>query len=145
MPAGGGTASYQFSQLARDLYRMPAATRKQLRRRFEQVGQAALSDAKSRASWSSRIPASITGKPELSVDRIGYTLRASTARAPHARVYEGMGSGGTFRHPVYGNRENWVTQATRPYLWPAVRGRVNDITSAASDAFESVARECGFR
>lgn len=139
-----GTASYQFSQLARDLYRMPPATRRRLRRSFEQAGQSALSDAKSRASWSHRIPAAISGKSELSVDRIGYTLRATVAKAPHARPYEGMGQGGSFRHPVFGHRDRWVTAATRPYLWPAVRGRVNDITAAANDAFEAAARECGF-
>ena len=140
-----GTASYQFSQLARDLYRMPPAIKRQLRRKFEQAGQAALSDAKSRASWSHRIPAAISGKPQLSTDTVGYTLRASVASAPHARVYEGMGQGGSFRHPVYGHRDRWVTAATRPYLWPAVRGRVNDITAAANDALENAARECGFR
>jgi hypothetical protein len=139
-----GSASFQFSQLARDLYRMPPATRRRLRRSFQQAGQAALSDAKSRASWSHRIPAAISGKSELSVDRIGYTLRASVANAPHARPYEGMGQGGKFRHPVFGHRDRWVTVATRPYLWPAVRGRVNDITTAANDAFEAAARECGF-
>lgn len=143
MPAGMDFS--QVTQLSRDLRKMPLATRKQLRRKFEQAGQGALSDAKSRASWSHRIPAAISGKGTATADKVGYELRASSAQAPHARPYEGMGGGGTFRHPVYGNRENWVSQATRPYLYPAVRGRMGAITAAIADAAEQAARECGFR
>lgn len=56
-----------------------------------------------------------------------------------------MGQGGTFRHPVFGNREEWVSQATRPYAWPAIRGRIPQITADVGTAYENAARECGFR
>ena len=76
---------------------------------------------------------------------VGVQLRVSSANAPHARPYEGMGQGGQFRHPVYGNRENWVAQATRPYAFPAVRATADKILPAIGDAYEAAARECGFR
>lgn len=125
---------------------MGPAGRRRLRVAFERAGRSAESDAKSRAgAWSSRIPAAISMRPNIGGDSIGVTLRASAAAAPHARPYEGMGQGGSFRHPVFGNRERWVDQATRPFLWPAVRGRRAEITAACAAAYEDAAREVGFR
>ena len=145
-------ASYQFSQLQKDLGRMSAAQRRLLKAEFQRVGQSALSDARSRAgSWSSRIPSAISGKPTMDMTRgrVGFELRAGVSeRVPHARVFEGIsqqGSSSYFRHPVYGNRENWVSQKTRPYLWPAVRGRAADLRRGVEQAVESAARDAGFR
>lgn len=124
---------------------MPAAMKRRMRAEFTRAGQGALSDARSRAgSWSRRIPAAINGKPESSGDRVGYTLRVSVAKAPHARAFEGLGQGGSFRHPVFG-RDRWVDQNTRPYVWPAVRGRSAGMNAAIGAAYEDAARECGFR
>lgn len=144
MPAGMDFS--QVTQLSRDLRKMPAATRRGLRREFERAGQGALSDARSRASWSRRIPAAISGKATATGDVVGYALRASAAQAPHARPYEGIAGGGSFRHPVYGHSDRkWATQKTRPYLYPAVRGRAGAIAAAVALAAETAARECGFR
>lgn len=136
----------EMAQLARDLHRMGAAGRRRLRGAAVRVGQGALSDAKSRAgSWSTRIPAAISLRADIRDDRIGVQLRASAAAAPHARPYEGLGQGGRFRHPVFGHRDRWVTQATRPFLWPAARGRAADMSEALGAAYEDAAREAGFR
>lgn len=145
-------ASYQFEQLQRDLYQMGSRQRAGIRREAERIGQAALSDAKSRAgAWSTRIPSAITmlGYTNTTLGRAGVELRvAVTEQAPHARAYEGISQQGSihhFRHPVFGNREVWVSQTTRPYLWPAVRGRQNAMRSAMEQVVEQAARECGFR
>lgn len=145
-------ASHQFTQLQRDLGQMSNAQRKALRQEIARVGQTALSDARSRAgSWSSRIPSAITGRPTMSLTtgRVGYELRADVSEAvPHARVFEGIsqqGSSGHFRHPVFGNREVWVSQKTRPFMWPAVRGRAADLRRGVEKAVEDAAREAGFR
>lgn len=143
----GAPASVQVSQLARDLYRMGPAGRRRLKTAFERAGRGALSDAKSRASWSRRIPAAIKAQPMVGTglaNRVGVQLRVSVAAAPHARPYEGLGQGGSFRHPVFG-RDRWVSQNTRPYIWPAVRGRIPQITADVDTAYEAAARECGFR
>lgn len=144
MPAGS-SGSLELSQLARDLHRMPAATKRRMRKTFSDAAQPMLSDAKQRASWSSRIPGAISVQVTSTDVRLGVVLRISAAAAPHARPYEGMGTGGSFRHPVYGNRENWVSQATRPYAWPAVKAASDKVIPAIGDAYEDAARECGFR
>lgn len=146
-------ASYQFSQLQKDLARMTATQRRRLKMEFTRVGQSALSDARSRAgSWSSRIPAAISGKPtmDMSRGRVGYELRANVSEAaPHARVFEGIsqqGSSAYFRHPVFGRTNiTWQRQNTRPYLWPAVRGRAADLRRGVEQAVDSAARDAGFR
>ena len=151
-------ASYEFSQLQKDLGRMSTSQRKRLRQEFARVGQAALSDARSRAgAWSRRIPSAISGKPltDMARGRVGYVLRVDvTNGAPHARAYEGIsqqGSRSYFRHPVYADPNQtrsewtWREQRTRPYLWPAVNGRANDLRRGVEKAVEDAARDAGFR
>lgn len=161
MPGAGDRsalpASYQFSQLQKDLNRMGSAQRKRIRQRAEQVGQSALSDARSRAgAWSRRIPRAITmrGYTDLTRGRVGVQLRVGVEGAPHARPYEGISQQGSlhiFRHPVYANPDlprnewHWVSQQTRPFLWPAVKGREPVMRQAMEQAAEDAARECGFR
>lgn len=144
--------SYQFSQLQKDLAQMSTVQRRKLREEFARVGQAALSDARSRAgAWSSRIPSQITGKPvvDMTRGRVGFELRINVSEAaPHGRVFEGIsqqGSSSYFRHPVFGNRDVWVSQPTRPSLWPAVRGRAADLRRGVEKAVEDAARDAGFR
>ncbi|RBY82679.1 HK97 gp10 family phage protein [Blastococcus sp. TF02A-26] len=143
--------SVTVDQLAKDLLRMSAATRGALRRRIEALGQPLLADAKSRASWSTRIPAAMSVRPIASVaaGRVGLQLRVSSADAPHARAYEGISDagsrGGSFRHPVYGNRDVWVSQAERPYAWPAVVAMGDKARQQIAEAAEDAAREAGFR
>lgn len=147
MPAGS-SGSLALSELARDLYRMPAATKRQMRKTFSNAAQPMLADAKSRASWSSRIPGAISVQVTSTDVRLGVALRISAAAAPHARPYEGLsaqGGSSYFRHPVFGNRENWVSQTTRPYAWPAVKAASDKVIPAIGAAFEDAARECGFR
>lgn len=124
---------------------MGPAGRRRLKVEFQRIGQAALSDARSRAgSWSARIPAAITARPMVG-DKVGVQLRTSLTKAPHARAYEGITApGDSFRHPVFGT-DRWVDQRTRPFLWPAVRGRRKQMEAAATAAYEAAARECGFR
>lgn len=148
-------ASIQFSALARDLNKMGAAQRRRLRAEFNRIGQAALSDARSRASWSRRIPSAITTRPitDMTRGRVGVELRVSKDKAPHARAYEGLGQSGSFRHPVFADpnvsRSEWTwTQKNsqfRPFVWPAARGRAADAQRAVEQTFEDAARECGFR
>jgi hypothetical protein len=143
-------ASYQFTQLQKQLGAMGPKQRRRLRADFARIGQAAASDARSRAgAWSTRIPSAISTRPLINdaQSRVGVEVRVSK-RVPHARAYEGISQQGSisyFRHPVYGNREAWVSQKTRPYLWPAVRGRQGEMRRAVEQTVDAVARECGFR
>jgi hypothetical protein len=143
-------ASVQFSQLAKDLHRMGGTQRRKLRGEFARIGQSALSDARSRAgAWSRRIPSAIStrGVTDANQARVGVELRVSKS-VPHARPYEGIsqqGSTAYFRHPVFGHTDRWVSQKTRPYAWPAAKGREKDMRTAVLKTFEDTARDCGFR
>jgi len=144
-------ASHQFSQLQKDLNAMAPKQRRRLKSEFTRIGQAMQSDARSRAgAWSTRIPSAISTRPIVDVTRgrVGVELRVSKS-VPHARAYEGIsqqGSTAHFRHPVFGHRERkWADQKTRPYAWPAVRGRAPEAYRAVEQTVDAVARECGFR
>lgn len=151
-------ASYQFSRLQRDLNAMGPKQRKRLRQEFLRLSFAARSDARSRAgAWSRRIPSAISNRAlvDMGRGRVGAEVRVS-ARVPHARPYEGISQQGSrvkFRHPVFADqnkpRSEWTwtekNSETRPYVWPAVRGREADMRRAVEQTVDSVARECGFR
>lgn len=149
--AGVALASTQFSQLQRDLNRMSVRQRRQMQAQIARVGQAALSDARSRAGmWSSRIPNAISGRPRASsaTGVVGYTLYVNVRKAaPHGRAFEGITRDGPseFDHPVFGSATRWATQKTRPFLWPAVRGRAPEMLRGIEKAIEDAAREAGFR
>lgn len=86
-------------------------------------------DARSRSSWSTRIPSSIR------VQGTGYGLKvvAGGDTAPDAAPYENKGKQGDFRHPVFGNRDRWVTQTARPFLAPALYAHRDEVIRAITD------------
>lgn len=43
---------------------------------------------------------------------------------------------GRWRHPVYGNRNAWVTQASHPFFWRGVQPHIQDVRDAVVDAVE---------
>lgn len=106
------------SELARTFGRVPAEFAAGLRTELPAAGQALLRASQANASWSSRIPAAHYLKTSVSATG-GVSVGVDASAAPHARPYEGMSGQSFFRHPVYGNREVWVSQNTRPFLRPA--------------------------
>lgn len=143
----GGLGSAQMAQLARDLHRMGPAGRRALRRRMKGVAGPLLADARERANWSTRIPGAISVRAiaDEKRGRVGVQLRVSAARAPHARPYEGLVHPSAFRHPLFGDRDSWWTQKTRPFAVPAVLAKAEDTKAAVVGAYEDAAREAGFR
>ena len=134
----------QFRQLQRDLQRLAPEIRKELNKALREIAGAVAQDAKSRASWSSRIPGSIA----VSVTGTKVGVKAKRNQAPHASAYEGFKNGrtsGSFRHPVYGNRNVWVQQSTRPFLAPAVAAYEERFYDAAGAAIDEAGRAAGWR
>jgi hypothetical protein len=110
------------SELARTFGRVPEEMAAGLREELPAAGQALLRASQANASWSTRIPAAHYLRAGTGVNG-GVSVGVDSVAAPHARPYEGMTVGGSrafFRHPVFGNRDNWVQEATRPFLRPAV-------------------------
>ena len=148
-PIGSATGSIEVSKLASDLHRMGAAARRSLRERMQREAGPLLAEARTRASWSTRIPGAITVRAvtDQTRGRVGVQLRVSTAAAPHARPYEGIskqGSSSYFRHPVYGNPDAWVSQTTRPFAQPAAQARGAAARAACMAALDDAARAAGF-
>jgi hypothetical protein len=133
--------------LIADLGKMPAALGRELRPALRKAAQPILTDAKRRASWSSRIPAAISVRQSLGQRNPGVRLVVDAGRAPHARPLE-LGSsrnGQSVRHPVFGNREVWVQQRTRRFFFPAVYDGASEVADQSAAAVIAAARAAGFR
>ncbi len=140
--AGGGVDPMVV--IARDMRALPGEARRAVRPALRKAGQVVATEAKVNASWSSRIPGTINVVTSFRLNREGVTVKAGGAGAPHARPYENLGEPGTFRHPVYGNREVWVTQAARPFLFPAARASEGTVTAMMAETMDDVAQSLGF-
>lgn len=133
----------EMGRLADRLALVPREALKEIRPRLAEAGQRVKASAAANASWSSRIPGSLSSRVRLTGNRPGVYVQASSARAPHARPFEGMTGRNPFRHPVYGNRNVWVAQAARPFLVPALRENDADVKASMNDAVMAAFRKAG--
>jgi hypothetical protein len=139
-------ANEEIRRLVRDLGKIPKEVRKELRPAIKKIGDVVVQDARRRASWSTRIPGAIRlGINFSSGSRAGVTVIGSVTKAPHLRVFEHLGFKSPFRHPVYGNRDVWVSQMARPFIFPAVAAHAEDVDKAIGEVIDKVARAHGFR
>ena len=134
----------ELQSLIRDLGAVPPAVNRALRAGgMVRAGQPALQEVRRRAGWSSRIPGATTLSPSTG-SRPGVRIRTSAAKAPHARPYEHDGSPGVFRHPVYGNRRNWVPEEARPFFYSGVAAAADQVAEAVAEIVVGVAEQHGF-
>lgn len=141
------TTSGDVRKLVNDIRKMGGTVSRELGKEFKKAAGPVADQAKSNASWSTRIPGAIKTGTSRSRKFPGAQIKVSKDRAPHARLYE-FGSGSrsrSFRHPVYGDRNNWVEEATRPFIRPAIRAKGDGFIKAADRAVDTAAREAGFR
>lgn len=135
----------EFRRFMRDLKRLSPESRKAFVSEMKGLAGDMVTSAQRQASWSKRIPGAI--KPQVTARRVG--LRVQRTRAPHGRPFEGITStgkrGGEFRHPVFGNRDVWVTQKARPFLLPAVDEHRDEFLDKAGDAVDKAARKTGWK
>lgn len=142
MPISG---SEDVVKLVNDLRKIGDGVGRNLGKEFKKAAGPVAQQARANASWSSRIPGAITVGVSSSRRYPGAQIKVSKTKAPHARLYEFPGRGGSFRHPVYGNREVWVSQRGRPFIRPAVREKGGEFIKAADRAVDSAAKAAGFR
>lgn len=136
--------SDEIKRLVADLGKVPVELRRELRPAVRRAAQPVLEEARRRASWSSRIPGATKISARFSGRRAGVSIVVSAAQAPHGRPYEHMGAPGTFRHPVFGNRDRWVPQSARPFLFPAARAKAEAAANEIDRAVVEVLRRTGF-
>lgn len=126
--------------------KFPQDLRKELRPLLRKRGQAALTRAKTNASWSRRIPASLRLSVTFSKRSAGMTLQSNRNRAPHGRAYAGLGRDKTFRAPTGNPPEPWVQHRTRPWFFDAAdKELTRDIDRGIGEVVDQVARAHGFR
>ncbi|MEV4180184.1 HK97 gp10 family phage protein [Streptosporangium canum] len=140
-----GNPAEEIRKLIGDLGKIPPELRKALRPALKGAAEPIAADARGRASWSRRIPSAITLSVRLSKRNPGVSIRVRQTRAPHGRPLEGITGATKVRHPVFGHRDRWVIQATKPYLAPAAEAGIEEVLGAAAQAVDQVAREQGFR
>lgn len=143
MPLGAG-GSGDVEQMIVDLRAIPREVRSALAPLLKRAGEAAAARARGNASWSTRIPGAVRVQVRYGRVRTGVLLRVRAATAPHARPYEGLGVQGTFRHPLFGDWEEAVTQARRPFAWPAVVAMREPVRREIAQVVEDAARRHGF-
>lgn len=139
------------TQIAADMRALTPETRKAVRPKLREAGRMVVEDAKGRASWSTRIPPTIRMATSFREDREGVTITAGNKATPHARPYEDVPGRGQFRHPVHANSKNftrkgwaWVTQTSRPFLFPAAMANEAAATAMIRSALDDAANSLGF-
>lgn len=142
MPSGRAELQriiYDLGAISKDLQR-------EMRPAIREGAQPMLQGIKRNASWSSRIPKATKLSTSFSGRGAGPGASISTdaSKAPHARVYENDGNPGTFRAPLFGNREHWYTHAARPFFQPAVRKYGPEVVEAVSKRITEITERHGF-
>ena len=133
----------ELSVIADRLAMVPPEMNAELRPALAAVGADVKRAAAGNASWSSRIPAALRVRVRFGTRNPGVFVFADSARAPHARPYEGMTGRNPFRHPVFGNTEAWVNQAARPFLAPALKANESVVKAAMQEAVNEAFRKAG--
>ena len=141
--------SGDLATLIRDMREIPGEAGRHMGVTMKRSADQVLREAKNRAGWSSRIPGALdTRVTARSAARPGVVIIGRVNRAPHLRLYEGLAGGGrknTFRHPLYGNREYWYSQATRPFIIPAVAATRSQFRKDVEDAAIAAYKKAGFK
>jgi bacteriophage HK97-gp10 putative tail-component len=120
----------QLSVLARNLRIAAPEAWKACRVSLRAAGNVVASDARSRASYSSRIPASIKVRTTAGGN---VKVVAGGPQAEDAAPLENKGRAGTFRHPVFGT-DTWVEQKAQPFLAPALAAHESEVAQMIEDA-----------
>jgi hypothetical protein len=119
--SGQAVDTREYRNAAKALKKSAKLTSRELRKKLREGGEIMAIAARTIASeHSEKIP------PTIKVRVAGATVsvQAGGAKAPIAGLFElgnqgRKGGGKTFRHPVFGNREQWVEQPMHPFLKPA--------------------------
>lgn len=134
-----------LNQFIIDLQGLPADMQKELRNGVRRAATPIAKDARSRASWSTRIPGAITLEGSRSLNAATVRLKVNSNKAPHARPWEfGSGRNRNLRYRLFG-QDVWFEKPTRAFLFPAVRAGAKGMEAEIAKSIEMVSRRAGFR
>lgn len=137
MTDGVSIDTSSFTKFARDLKEASPELRSALRIELKAAGELVAEEARALAGFSSRIPGAI----KVSAAGNAIKVYVLAKKAPNAKPLEHGGKGGTFRHPVFGDRDVWVSQQARPFLWPALMANKGRAVEAAKRAVDRALRK----
>lgn len=132
-----------FAVIARDMRALPEETRKPVRRRLRTAAEVLATETRREVSWSSTIPSTVRVRTSFRVNREGVDVLMGNRSTPHARPYEHLGQGGTFRVRVFG-QDVWVDRAARPALFPSAIATQGQMTAEVIQVLDDAAAALGF-
>jgi hypothetical protein len=140
--AGWGLDTRDFNKMAKGLREAKPELAKELKKALRAAGEITAAEARLVSSEHSRtIPATV----KTSVRGTRVEVRAGGPAVPIAGLYEygnrAKASGNTFRHPVFGDRTNWVEQKRYPFMRPAVERTRRAAEAEMLKALDAVSRK----
>lgn len=130
-----GRGSYDI--YAEALRNVPKKMRPKVRKAVVDATKEVRSEQARAASWSRRIPSALGVRVGFASPRA--ELRLNSRKAPHGKPYEGPGR--EVRWPIFGDRENWGSTATRPFFNPPIFRNFRELREAVEKAvIESLPR-----
>ena len=117
-----------------------SAVRKQIRAAVTEAGADIVAQVRREASWSTRIPAATTIRPNFTAKSAGIRIVTNRRKAPHARPYEMGNVSPTELVNGTGGR-----MATRPFFFTAIEKTDKATEQRFLDAIDAACREAGFR
>jgi hypothetical protein len=135
----------EIEGLIRDLGKIPKELKRELRPGLRQAAKPVLDQARLNASWSTRIPKATRISLQFAGRTPGVSIVTNVKKAPHARPYENQGEPGTFRAPLFGDREHWYPHTARPFLYPAVVAKAPGVERDIAHVVDRVTRIARFR
>lgn len=126
-----------YRTLQRELKVADVAVQKNLNKSLKVMAPEVAAVARADASWSQKIPPQIVPMATTT----GAGIRVKRKPNPLAVLNERPGG---FRHPLFGNRDHWYTQKTKPAVRPAVVAAKPKFVEAANLAVDVAFHEAGF-
>lgn len=132
--------SMQVRAFADQLRDAPPQIRRGLTKEIKTAAGGFVRTLRGNYGWSSRIPGAVRTRVGFGPRSAGVLVHVDAGLAPHARPLEFGNRGGFNRHPVFGNRDAWVDQPTRPTFMRTVRAAEPQVVSAVQSAINDVFR-----
>lgn len=139
---GFGVDARDFKLFARALRAAQRDLYKDVQAELRAIGQIVADEGKALVEpYSETIPPTI--KVRLSYATVSVIAGGSSVAI--AGLYElgNKGKGGsrssTFRHPVFGDRSNWVEQPRHPFLAPALANKLPEVESRSTATLDRIA------
>jgi hypothetical protein len=131
--------SVEVRAFADRLRATPPHLQREMRKRITAAASSFVRSLQGNYSWSSRIPGAVRTRVGFGPRSSGVLVFVDAGAAPHARPLE-FGNRGQFnRHPVFGNREAWTNQPTRPTFMRTIAANepqvVGQVEAAIRDVF----------